>query len=80
MMEYNVQNSYGSWSFPGLAICAKSGTAELGDGTSHAWFTGFLNDDAHPYAFVVVIENGGGGARQAGPVANAVLQAAVAKY
>jgi cell division protein FtsI/penicillin-binding protein 2 len=78
MMEYNVQNSYGSWSFPGLAICAKSGTAELGDGTSHAWFTGFLKDDAHPYAFVVVIEHGGGGLKNAGAVANAVLQAAVA--
>lgn len=78
MMEYNVLNSYGSWTFPGLAICAKSGTAELGDGTSHAWFTGFLRDDDHPYAFVVVIEHGGGGLKNAGAVANAVLQAAVA--
>jgi peptidoglycan glycosyltransferase len=79
-MSYNVKYSYGESNYPGLKLCAKSGTAEVGDGTSHAWFTGFLNDDAHPYAFVVVIENGGGGARQAGPVANAVLQAAVAKY
>lgn len=79
-MSYNVQSSYGTGSFPGLKICAKSGTAEVGDGTSHAWFTGFLADDAHPYAFVVVVEHGGGGLRQAGPIANAVLQAAVAKY
>ena len=78
MMDYNVQNSYGTWNFPGLALCAKSGTAELGDGTSHSWFTGFLRDEAHPYAFVVVIEHGGGGLKNAGAVANAVLQAAVA--
>ena len=76
MMNYNVAAAYGPWNFPGLALCAKSGTAEVGDGTSHAWFTGFLNDEAHPWAFVVVIENGGSGARNAGPVANAVLQKA----
>ena len=77
MMNYNVVYSYGTGSFPGLTLCAKSGTAEVGDGSSHAWFTGFLDDPDHPYAFVVVIENGGGGLRNAGPVANAVLQAAV---
>jgi peptidoglycan glycosyltransferase len=79
-MSYDVQYSYGKGTFPGLAICAKSGTAEVGDGNTHAWFTGFLDDDEHPYAFVVVVENGGGGLRQAGPIANAVLQAAAAKY
>lgn len=78
-MSYNVKYAYKASSFPGLKICAKSGTAEVGDGTDHAWFTGFLDDDAHPYAFVVVVEHGGGGLRQAGPIANAVLQAAVKK-
>ena len=53
--------------------------AEVGDGTSHAWFTGFLLDDAHPYAFVVLVENAGGGLTNAGAVANTVLQAAVNK-
>ena len=77
MMGYNVAWGYGAWNFPGLKLCAKSGTAEVGDGSSHAWFTGFLDDPDHPYAFVVVLENGGGGLRNAGPVANAVLQAAV---
>ena len=79
MMSYNVAYAYGAGTFPGLAMCAKSGTAETGDGTSHAWFTGFLDNAEHPYAFVVVIENGGGGLRNAGPVANSVLQAAVKK-
>lgn len=77
MMSYNVSASYGNDRFPGLKLCAKSGTAELGDGTSHAWFTGFLQDEAHPYAFVVIIERGGGGLTNAGAVANTLLQAAV---
>ena len=77
MMSYAVNTTYGTWNFPGLNLCAKSGTAEVGDGTSHAWFTGFLDDAGHPYAFVVLAENAGGGARVAGPIANAVLQAAI---
>ena len=77
MMNYNVVNGYGSWNFPDLKLCAKSGTAEVGDGTSHAWFTGFLDDTEHPYAFAVIVENAGGGLTHAGSVANIVLQEAV---
>ena len=77
MMSYSLSYSYGTWNFPGLALCAKTGTAEVGDGTSHAWFAGYLDDAAHPYAFCVVIEHGGSGLSAAGSVANTVLQAAV---
>jgi len=78
MMNYNVVSHYEpEVNFPGLPLCAKTGTAELGDGDSHAWFVGFLNDEAHPYAFVVLVERGGSGLRVAGPIANALLQAAV---
>ena len=78
MMNYNVVSHYdGVNNFPGLNLCAKTGTAELGDGSSHAWFVGYLLDEQHPYAFVVLVENGGGGLYAAGPVANAVLQKAV---
>ena len=78
MMNYNVQTAYGGqWTFPNLNVSAKTGTAEVGDGSSHAWMTGFLNDPEHPYAFVVLVENAGGGLTNAGPVANAVLQKAV---
>ncbi len=77
MMSYNVTAAYGGeWTFPGLNVAAKTGTAEVGDGTSHAWMTGFLNDAEHPYAFAVIVEHAGGGLTNAGPVANAVLQAA----
>lgn len=78
MMSYNVTYAYGAGQFPNLKICAKTGTAEVGDGRSHSWFVGFLNDEENPLAFTVVIEHGGGGLANAGPVANAVLQAAVA--
>ena len=78
MMNYNAVSHYNAEEmFPGLKVCAKTGTAEIGDGTSHAWFTGFLDDAEHPYAFVVVIESGGSGARNAGPVANTILQKAI---
>jgi len=77
MMSYNVQYAYGAWNFPGLSLCAKSGTAEVGDGTSHAWFAGYLDDEAHPYAFTVVAERAGGGLAVAGAIANTVLQKAV---
>lgn len=79
MMSYNVADHYGRDKFPGLDIAAKTGTAELGNGEAdHAWFAGFLNDPEHPYAFTVLVENGGSGLGAAAPVANAVLQAAVA--
>ena len=79
MMNHNVQTAYGGqWTFPNLNVSAKTGTAEVGDGTSHAWMTGFLNDPNHPYAFVVLVEHAGGGLTNAGPIANQLLQAAVA--
>jgi len=64
--------------FPDLAVAGKTGTAEVGQGLgTHAWFAGFLDDPSHPYAFVVLVEHGGGGLAVAGAVANTVLQAAV---
>ena len=41
---------------------------------------GFLDDDAHPYAFVVMVEGGSFGITSAAPIANTLLQAAVKKY
>lgn len=78
MMNYNVSYHYGVDTFPGLNISAKTGTAQVGQGKeNHAWFVGFLNDAQHPYAFVVLVENGGSGLGAAGSVANTVLQQAV---
>lgn len=79
MMHYTVTDHYGQSRFPGLDLCAKSGTAEIGDGTSHAWFAGYLQSGA-PLAFAVVIERGGGGLSQAGTAANTILQTASEMY
>ncbi len=75
MMRYNVTNRYGESKYKGLNLCAKSGTAQIDNDDDHniAWFTGFMDDDEHPYAFVVVIENGNSGSQTAGPVAKRVL-------
>lgn len=81
MMRYDVTDHYGDRNYEGLNLCAKSGTAQIDADASHdiAWFTGFMDDDQNPYAFVVVVENGGFGASTAGPIANKVLQAIVNK-
>ena len=71
LLRNNVISNYGDDNYPGLEMGAKSGTAETGDGNEpNAWFVGYSGN----YAFVVMVENGGGGADVAGPVANTVLQ------
>ena len=81
LMANNVTQTYGADRFPGMDICAKSGTAEVGEGqTPHAWFAGFLRGEETPYAFVVLVENGGGGSSVAGTVAAKVLDVIVNGY
>lgn len=81
MMKNNVVQTYGTDRFRDLDIGAKSGTAEVGgDKRPNAWFAGFLDDPEHPYAFIVLVENGGGGASVAGEIAATVLQACVDKF
>lgn len=76
MMRNNVENYYGDENFPGLTVCAKSGTAEVGgDKTPNAMFTGFVADEEYPLAFIVVVENGGFGRQTCVPILAPVLQA-----
>jgi len=80
MLHNDVVATYGEDNFPGLDLCAKSGTAEVGDGnTPHSWFYGYIRNEDYPYAFVVLVENGGSGATVAGDVANQVLQEMISK-
>lgn len=75
-LRNNVRMVYGDSNFPGLAVCAKSGTSQLGGGqTSNAMFAGFVADEAYPLAFVVVVENGGYGSTACVPVLTQVLRA-----
>ena len=73
-MRNNVTASYGSGNFPGMTVCAKSGTSQLGgEQTSNAMFSGFVMDEKYPLAFVCVVENGGYGASTCVPVLSKVL-------
>lgn len=75
-MRNNVQSVYGDGNFPGLTVCAKSGTSQLGGGkTSNAMFAGFVADEEYPLAFVVVVEGGGYGSAACVPVLSQVLRA-----
>ncbi|NLB18123.1 MAG: penicillin-binding protein, partial [Syntrophomonadaceae bacterium] len=81
MMRKNVLNNYGEGKYQGLQLCAKSGTAQVGeDKAPHAWFVGYLDREDYPLAFVVVVENGGSGSNVAGPIASTVLKAAVKNF
>ncbi len=58
-----------------ISIAGKTGTAEVGGGqTDHAWFAGYAPADAPRVAFVVVLENGGSGGHDAGPLARQFVQ------
>ena len=75
-MRTNVELIYGAGNFPGLTVCAKSGTSQLGGGqTSNAMFAGFVADEAYPLAFIAVVENGGYGASACVPILSRVLDA-----
>ncbi|MGI6736933.1 MAG: penicillin-binding transpeptidase domain-containing protein [Anaerovoracaceae bacterium] len=75
MLHNDVVDHYGQENFPNLDLCAKSGTAEItSDVEPHSWFVGYIRNEGYPYAFVVLIENGGYGAEVAGSAANQVLQ------
>lgn len=59
-------------------IAGKTGTAEVEREASHAWFAGFAPYHARgrQIAFVVLVENGGYGARSAAPIAGAIVNLA----
>ena len=77
MQEYmrnNVESNYGADNFPGLTVCAKSGTGEVGgDQKPNAMFCGFVTDEAYPLAFIVAVENGGYGSAVCVPIISQVL-------
>ena len=61
-----------------VAMAGKTGTAELADAPSHAWFIGFAPYGAGPrkIAFAVLIENGVYGGANAAPAAAEIVNAA----
>ena len=73
-MRKNTEQVYGDYNFPGLKVCAKSGTSQLGGGQkSNAMFAGFVDSEEYPLAFMVVVENGGYGSHTCVPILSKVL-------
>lgn len=73
-MAFNVTDKYGSENFPGLNVCAKTGTAEVGgDKKPNAMIAGFVADAQYPLAFVVAVEDAGYGKTVCVPILSKVL-------
>lgn len=76
-MGRNVTEKYGAEHFPGLTVCAKSGTGEVGGGKApNALFAGFVAEESCPLAFLAVIQEGGFGAQTCIPILAPVLETA----
>lgn len=75
-LRYNVTEKYGADNFPGLTVCAKTGTAEVGgDKKPNAMLAGFVADEEYPLAFIVCVEDAGYGKTVCVPIASKVLAA-----
>lgn len=79
MVSVVANNQANGVSIPGVTVGGKTGTAEAGDGTSHAWFIAFAPAEAPRIAVAVVVERGGQGGVVASPIAGQVIRAAVGR-
>ncbi len=64
----------------GYTVCGKTGSAETSNDknvATNAWYTGFVYDDAHPFAVSVVVEQGGAGSQLASELASKALKLAI---
>jgi peptidoglycan glycosyltransferase len=78
-MVEGVDNGYAAKAaIPGIKVGGKTGTAEVGDGTSHSWFIGFAPADDPRIAVAVIMEHQGSGSDFATPAAQRVMRAALA--
>jgi len=77
-MVEGVENGYAAGAaIRGVRVGGKTGTAEVGDGTSHAWFIGFAPADEPRVAIAVILEHQGSGSDVAAPAAQRVIRAAL---
>jgi len=82
MYETVQGGTAGKAAIRGYTVCGKTGSAETSNDKSkatNAWYTGFVYDDAHPYAISVVIEEGGSGGDMAASLAAKALELAIEK-
>ncbi len=58
----------------GKKVCGKTGSAELDNQpNTNAWFVGFLDEPASPYALSIMVENAGSGSSVAAPMARKIF-------
>lgn len=74
MLKQAAIYSYGTELANKYSLRAKTGTAEVEKGEPHSWVTGFLDNPNTPYAFAIIIENGGGAANSTKKILNVLLQ------
>ncbi len=63
----------------GVKVAGKTGTAEVDQGETHAWFIGFAPAEAPRVAVAVIVENAGTGGAIAAPVARQVMETALGR-
>lgn len=78
LMIWSVEHGYARDArIEGATVGGKTGTAEVGDRTPHAWFVGFAERDGKRLVVAVVVEHGGSGAQVALPIGRALLEHAL---
>ena len=68
----NHESHFGTWRFK-MEIGAKTGTVNRAQGGVNGWFSGFVSDPGHPYAFVCYAENSTSGMNVPGGIVATVL-------
>ncbi len=78
-MRQVVTSGTGKRASANVPVAGKTGTAELADAASHAWFIGFApyGAGAHKIALSVLVENGVYGGTAAAPAAAEIVNAAI---
>jgi peptidoglycan glycosyltransferase len=79
MVAVIANGQAGGVAIEGVRVAGKTGTAESGTGTSHAWFIAFAPADDPQVAVAVVVENGGQGGSVAAPIAGQVIRSALGR-
>ncbi|TCD54349.1 penicillin-binding protein 2 [Alloscardovia theropitheci] len=76
MMQSVVDNDTPTLRMNNIRIAAKTGTAELGDGTNNGWLMGFAPADGTPRIAISIVLHGirGYGIQEAGPIMRSLIQ------
>jgi len=77
MVEVVQRGTGTAAALPGVQVAGKTGTAEVADAESHAWFVGFAPAWNPRVVVAVLVENGGSGGSVAAPIARKVMSAAL---